>query len=89
MTAAKWVDPDPIRVASAHGLTVLLYRRRRPAAAAAAARTGEQQPDGDGQDWLSFLDAEERAARAATVASATPTERMALGLFDDVPPGSA
>ena len=85
MTAAKWVDPDPIRVTSTHGLTVLLYRRRP----AAAERTGEQQPDGDGQDWLSYLDAEERAARAATVASATPTERMALGLFDDVPPGAA
>ena len=24
---AKWVDPAPIRVASAHGLTVLPYRR--------------------------------------------------------------
>ena len=86
MTAAKWVDPDPIRVVSTHGLTVLLYRRRP---AAAAERTGQQQPHDDGQDWLSYLDAEERAARAATVESATPPERMALGLFDDVPPGSA
>ena len=41
MTAAKWVDPDPIRVASAHGLAVLLYRRRP---ADDAERTGERQP---------------------------------------------
>ena len=98
MTAAKWVDPDPIKVTSAHGLTVLLYRRAPreqptqpspPASEPTPAGRTEPELYDDGQDWLCYLDAEERAARAATVASATPTERMVFGLFDDPPPSGA
>ena len=88
MTAATWVDPDSIKVASAHGLLALLYRRapiKQPTETSPAAASSYD----DGQHWLCSLDAEERAARAATVENATPTERQALGLFDDVPSGAA
>ena len=51
-----WLDPDPIRVASAHGLTVLLFRRRRPADDAEGASEQQQQPPAAAQplgpqDW--------------------------------------
>lgn len=84
MSAAKWVDPNPIRLSAPHGLTVTLYRRQpveptpKPEAAAPPSTPEPSLPYPD-PPWLAALEEEERrlAARARLDQDEPPTDGAA------------
>lgn len=69
--AAPVLDPEPIRLQTAHGLVCLLYRRQPPPPQAPVYAPSSTPP------WMQpDLD----DAREAAIAAMTPEQRSALGL---------
>lgn len=93
-----WVDPDPIRLPTVHGLVCLLYRRRPVEQPREFAVPGEpsavmgQPLPYDDPDWLAYVEEDQqqdRQARQDVVESQPRASRPSPSPSDPTAPGAA